>query len=180
MPEINEKIGIIDGTLENENIQGNVILNTSSIVDKNYSSHGTDMIEFLNALDFEGEIYYFSIDNFAAEKATDEIITALEWMKKQGVKKVNLSYSSKRYSRELEMWINNNVDNISIYASYNNLMNTNDYPAMYKNVIGSGYIDKVSYGNKDVCYTSNDILVVLKGKIYRGTSYLSLYTMLTD
>lgn len=59
-------------------------------------------------------------------------------MLSNNISKVNISLTSKQYSKDLENWISQNKDSVQIYASYNNLLNSYDYPAMYDNVIASG------------------------------------------
>lgn len=41
-------------------------------------------------------------------------------MLSNSIRKVNISLSSKQYSKDLEDWIFQNKDSIQIYASYNN------------------------------------------------------------
>ena len=69
--------------------------------------------------------------------------------------------------------------NGQIYASYSNLKNSIDYPAMYQNVIGCGYAKGELNKAIDNMYKSNRIIVWNNGlAYYKGNSYLSLYTML--
>ena len=69
--------------------------------------------------------------------------------------------------------------NGQIYASYSNLKNSIDYPAMYQNVIGCGYAKGALNKAIDNMYKSNRIIVWNNGlAYYKGNSYLSLYTML--
>ena len=100
-------------------------------------------------------------------------------MKEKGIKRINLSVSTCVYNQEIASWIKNNQD-IQIYASYSNLKNSIDYPAMYEDVVGSGFWEKIPYKENDVVYESNEIIICNhKIRYYNGTSYLSLYTMIT-
>ena len=45
---------------------------------------------------------------------------------------------------------------MKVYSSYNNLLNSLDYPSMYENVIASGCDNsKIKYKDMDVCYANN-------------------------
>lgn len=65
--------------------------------------------------------------------------------------------------------------NGQIYASYSNLKNSIDYPAMYKNVIGCGYAKGELNKAIDNMYKSNRIIVWNNGlAYYKGNSSLSI------
>ena len=82
---------------------------------------------------------------------------------------------------KLEKWIIDHSDDIKVYASYNNLLNSFDYPAQYEKVIGVGTNKILNGKNIDVLYRSHEIIVLSGGiKIYSGNSYLAPYTMLKD
>lgn len=51
---------------------------------------------------------------------------------------VDISLSSRKYSKEIDEWIKKNKDKLIVYASYKNQKELSDYPAMYKYVRGSG------------------------------------------
>ena len=98
-------------------------------------------------------------------------------MKEYGVNRINISLSSKVYSTQLQEWIDNNPD-IIVYASYNNKVNTFDYPAMYENVIASGEKNsKIEFKKNDVKYKSKKIISIRNKQLYNGNSYLSLISM---
>ncbi len=169
-----EVVGIIDDSLY-ENCNENVIYEGEIIEDK--KSHGQDMLNYMESIGYTNTIYYFS-----AEKSdninSDSIIEGLEWMKDNGIKRVNISMSSKKKSQDLVEWISNNSD-IKIFCSYNNIVNTYDYPAMIDGTISSGSNVEVNYKVSDVVYKSNDVIVLNNGvHYYKGNSYLSIMTML--
>lgn len=94
---------------------------------------------------------------------------------------VCISLSSGYYSETLEAWIEEHQDEVTIYASYNNLFNTVDYPAQYSNVIGVGSGFKVEYKEIDVKYRTNKIFLVGNGvNMYSGNSYLAPMQMVSD
>lgn len=98
-------------------------------------------------------------------------------MKNRGVKKINISLSSKIYSDDLQNWVSEHQD-IKIFASYNNKINTYDYPAMYEGVVASGkYNDVIKFKENDVKYNSMDIIGIFSLKKYSGNSFLSLISM---
>ncbi len=70
-----------------------------------------------------------------------------------------MSLSTKSYSTELSDWIKAHK-NIKVYASYNNFMNTNDYPAKYEFVYACGYDSRIVYKNIDIKYNSNRIIML--------------------
>jgi glutamate dehydrogenase/leucine dehydrogenase len=96
------------------------------------------------------------------------------------IKKVNVSLSSKEYNQELNDWISTHKDVIQIYASYNNLINSYDYPAMYNNVIASGSNNNVEYKAIDINYKKSKIFYIPNIKLYNGNFFLSLITMLGE
>ena len=90
-----------------------------------------------------------------------------------------MSISSKFYSSDIESWIKDN-SNIRVFASYNNLINSIDYPAMYKEVYGSGKKVDIEYKDKDYTYFTNKVIIFPNiTKVYEGNSYLSLYNSIT-
>lgn len=169
-----EAIGIIDDSLC-EDYNDNVIYEGELIEDK--KSHGQDMLEYVENMGYINDIYYFSAEKNNTINS-ESIIEGLEWMKAQGIKRVNISLSSKKKSKDLVEWIANNSD-IRIFCSYNNIINTYDYPAMIDGTISSGFNEKVNYKTSDVVYKTNNIVVFNKGiHYYKGNSYLSVCTML--
>lgn len=84
--------------------------------------------------------------------------------------------------KDIQRWIQDNKGSIQVYAGYNNNINTiSDYPAMYREVIGSGFDDRIEYKECDRKYRSNKILIISDKISYKiGNSYLSLISMLKD
>lgn len=147
---VNDAIGIIDGNISKKN--ANI---TYSIKKKNKSiepTHGDKLVKFLNSICDNPSIYYYDASNEDDDITTEGIINGLEWMVKNNVEKVNISLSSKEYSDELNNWISLHKDVIKIYASYNNLINSYDYPAMYDYVIASGSNKNIEYKDIDFNY----------------------------
>lgn len=176
---IDFKYGVIDGHISSE--YQNVTYNTLNRFDDECITHGDLIVKFIRNLDNQSNIFYYDAENEEGKISSENIILGLNWMLNNGVDKVNISLSSSFYSKELEKWISTNADYIKIYASYNNKINSLDYPAMYQNVIGSGYNKKIKYKDIDKTYKTNKILVwtnILEK--YEGTSYLSPWTMLSE
>ena len=122
------------------------------------------------------KIYYFSaeVDGKINSKS---IIRGLNELINKNVKKINISLSSKIYSDDLQNWIREHKD-IKIYASYNNRINTYDYPAMYEEVIASGEYNEITkFKEIDVKYRSQNIIGLTPLKKYSGNSFLSLVSM---
>ncbi|WOO35743.1 hypothetical protein R2R35_18355 [Anaerocolumna sp. AGMB13020] len=167
-------IGMIDGSVSKN--YDNVIMNTNNKSD--YISHGDHMIDFANICNSKNKIYYFDA-SINGEISTESIIEGLEWMIENSVSKVNLSLSSKIYSEQLNQWINDHKDDIEIYASYNNNINSYDYPAMYSNVVASGKKSTIKFKDIDYSYASSNIIYIGTGvKLYEGNSYLSVLTLI--
>ena len=179
--KIKEHIGIIDTYLSKE--YENVEYYTLSKIDNTSKNktHGDFMVDFVRSTGYSGKIYYCSaLKN--GKINSDSIYDALECLKKQGVKKINISLSSKVMDEKIQNWIQDNNNFIQVYASYNNRLNTlSDYPAMYKNVIGSGFDERIKYKDCDRKYKSNKLIVISSSISFRtGNSYLSLVSMLKD
>ncbi len=139
---------------------------------------GDHMIDFANICNSKKNIYYFDA-SINGEISTESIIEGLEWMIENSVSKVNLSLSSKIYSEQLNQWINDHKDDIEIYASYNNNINSYDYPAMYSNVVASGKKSPIKFKDIDYSYASSNIIYIGSGvKLYEGNSYLSVLTLI--
>lgn len=175
---LSDKIGIIDGDIST--IQENTIYNDDYVLFDSELTHGDNMIEFLNNICLEPQIYYYNAsteDNYITDQS---IIAGLKWMLSNNISKVNISLSSKQYSKDLENWISQNKDSIQIYASYNNLLNSYDYPAMYDNVIASGSNKKIDFKDIDKYYRKSTILVFPKMNSYHGNSFLSMLTLVDD
>lgn len=140
-------------------------------------THGDLLLDFLEKMEYGGKVYYY---NVALDSVTTEDIeNGLNWAKANRVSCVNISQSSTIYSESLQQWIRENHDTV-VYASYNNLLNTWDYPAMYDGVIGCTKRNmEISYKKIDRLYRTNHLLVLNKGiHIYDGNSFLSLLTAL--
>lgn len=166
-------IGIIDDSLCKK--YNNVIYEGELIEDK--KSHGQDILEYIENIGYVNDIYYFSTEKNNTINSKS-IIEGLEWMKAQGIKRINISLSSKKKSKNLVEWIANNSD-VKIFCSYNNKINTYDYPAMIDGTISSGFNKKNNYKKSDIIYKSNHIIVFNnRFYYYQGNSYLSIITML--
>lgn len=173
----NKTFGIIDGSLFNKH---NNITKIHSAISNVVSSkqHGDNVLEFLNNVAPNVPFFYYNAE-IDGEITSENIIDGLQWMVESNVDCVAISLSSKCYSEELENWISHNSDKIEIYASYNNTLNSFDYPAQYESVIGVGTSEVVNSKDIDVLYKSNNIIVMSFGiKRYSGNSYLTPYTML--
>lgn len=175
----NVKIGIIDEGLNQE--YKNVILSSNQISD-NYKAktHGDKMIEFVHAVNPNIKIYYFDARDKQGKISTERVLEGLKWMENENIKYVNLSLSTKKREETLQEWLNNTE--LKVYSSYNNLLNSLDYPSMYENVIASGCDNsKIKYKDMDVCYANNKVIVNYNiFRTYEGNSYLSLVTLLND
>ncbi|MCL1881672.1 MAG: hypothetical protein FWF76_05790 [Oscillospiraceae bacterium] len=172
-------IGIIDFPLSY--VPYNVVYYSqdgSSFISEN-ETHGDSLIDFLRDYNFRGTIYYFPAKNDDGIITTENIICGLEWLISNEITRINISLSSALRNDELQEFINNNPE-IVIYASYNNQLNTLDFPAMYENVIGSGSDSRIQYKDIDRHYRTNKIVMTNRNGINRfaGNSFLSLVTML--
>lgn len=170
----NEIYGIIDDSLSKE--MENVVYIKSDYNNHKTESHGEKLCEFANDYYENFEIYYFSAE---ADGIIDSknVIHGLNELINKSVKKINISLSSKIYSDDLQNWIREHKD-IKIYASYNNKMNTYDYPAIYEGVIASGAHDeRTQFKEIDVKYRSQNIIGLTPLKKYSGNSFLSLMSM---
>ena len=177
--QYHDNFGIIDTylgkTYESIEYYSNYILEAPE------ETHGDQLINFVQGMAYEGLVFYYAAVTSEGIIETDEIIKGLEWMLAAKVKRVNISLSSKIYSKELDDWIQNHPQ-IKIYSSYNNLYNSiTDYPALYDNVIASGCDRRIDYRVQDHRYKNNNIIVFSGGiKKYKGNSFLSLYSLLTE
>jgi len=169
-------IGIIDTELTKD--YNNVIYSSANIINTNKKTHGDLLIQFLGNCQDNLQIYYFNACYDNKKINSKKIIEGLEWMRQHNVNRINISLSSKQQNNELREWLLVHKD-IKIFASYNNRLNSSDYPAMYDTVIGSGSDNKVKYKRIDVKYKSNKIIILHNGiHYYKGNSFLSLLSML--
>lgn len=170
-------VGIIDGNLSVEH--GNV-LNSVIIKNDKQEKHSDFILDFLEQYDKNAKIVYYDAEK-EGSITTESLIDGMKWMLDNDIDKVCISLSSSFYSKELEKIINNNRDNLEVYACYSNLYNTVDYPAQYSNVIGVGSNPKVAYKSSDIKYKSNKIILVNGGIYwYNGNSYLAPMQMIID
>ena len=170
----NDIYGVIDAGVTKH--KDNVVYHDHILAEEKTETHGDKLIDFIDNRYSNYTIYYYNAG--ITGKITEQtIIEGLEWMKANGIKKVNISLSSKKYSQDLQNWIINNKDSITIYASYSNEINTYDYPAMYEGVIGSTGIETCSLKDYDMEYSTNYIVDVKNLRTYKGNSYLSLISM---
>jgi hypothetical protein len=170
------RVGIIDTSLSSKH--DNVVYNENANFSSNINTHGDEMINFLFDCQENVDLYYFDATNEDGLINTDKLIEGLDWMTTNSVKRVNLSLSNRIKHNELETWILKH-DEIEVYASYNNKINSLDYPAMYEGVYASGSDSRIKYKDLDFKYTSNRILILSNVfKIFNGNSYLSVLSML--
>lgn len=171
------KIGIIDGAYTT--VFDNVNYNKEATENNGELTHGDSMLEFLNKCSENIEVYYYDASSEEGKINTANILSALEYLKQQEVEVINMSISSKYYSSDIETWIKDN-SHIKVFASYNNLINSIDYPAMYEEVYGSGKKVDIEFKDKDYTYLTNKVIVFPHlSKVYEGNSYLSLYNSIT-
>lgn len=172
-----EKVyGIIDGVLNIEH--SNIIKSNGSEEITSEMMHGDTVLKFMDNVASEISFYYYNAET-ADGISSKSIVDGLQWMLENDVDAVSISLSSKYYSEELEDWIEQNSNKMTIYASYSNEANTFDYPARYDGVIGVGTVDTPEIGNKDVVYRTNNLVTITsKLKIYKGNSFLAPYTMI--
>lgn len=149
--------GIIDGSLNVEH--GNVLETNSIVGNADTILHGDTVLEFIERILPASSVYYYNAE-YEGIISTDTILEGLEWMLDRKVDCVAISLSGKRYSEELEKWITSHSDDVKVYASYNNLLNTFDYPAQYEKVIGVG-TNEIS-NERFVC-TNYGISIAQKG-----------------
>lgn len=169
-----EIYGIIDDSLTTE-IENVTYINYDNSNRKN-ESHGEKLCRFANDNYKNFEIYYYNAE-INGQISSENIIYGLDELKDRGVNKINISLSSKIYSDGLQNWISEHKD-IKIFASYNNKINTYDYPAMYEGVVASGkYNDVIKFKECDVKYNSMNIIGINSLKKYSGNSFLSLVSM---
>ena len=169
--------GIIDGLLS-ELKYDNIIYPSINFSEE--KTHGDQLVEFSNYKNFKGDIYYYpAVDNYG--KITNKsIVSGLNWMLDNNVKFVNISLSSKKYDSELENWIKQHP-NVKIYCSYNNQINTLDYPALYESTIASDTSKKINYKSIDKKYHTNKIFIYNKEwHFFEGNSFLSINTLLNS
>jgi len=172
-------IGIIDSKLTKD--YDNIICNKYNTGLETVLTHGDIMIGFAKKYCPNIKIYYFDATNENNKIDSKSIINGLEWMIKNQVKVVNLSLSSKVYNQDIVGWIDSHVNDITIFASYNNLQQTSDYPAMYTNITGSGVKNNIAKKNIDIIYHSNKIRFYNDfSRKYDGNSYLSVKTTIDN
>lgn len=172
----NVKVGIIDSSLSKT--YENINFNEGTSFSSEKETHGDKMIEFTKNCQKNIELYYYDAQNIEGYIDTESILKGLDWMVEHSVERVNLSLSNSVKHEELQKWILEHKQ-IKVFASYNNKLNSFDYPAMYDDVIASGTNSKVDYKDIDIKYNSSTIVVISEDlNIYKGNSYLSILTML--
>lgn len=169
--------GVIDGHLSKSHKN---LSKTANVRYEKNTTHGDKILNMMKEYSRDVKVYYYDARN--NEKfSSEEILKGLEWMKKNQVRYVSISLSSKFYSKEVQNWISTNKNCITIYASYNNELNTLDYPAKYMDVIGVGASKKIEKKKEDIIVKSNKIILISDGlKFYNGNSFLTPYIMLHD
>lgn len=176
--EIQNAYGIIDGHISTK--YKNFIINDNACISSKYKTHGDKVIKFYNEITINTDLNSYYYDSEIDGVINDQsIISGLNWMIENNVKKVDISLSSKYYSQELGDWIKQYKDKIKIYCSYNNKINTNDYPAMYEYVVASGHND-ITYKEIDKKYRSDTLVILPHFNKFKGTTFLSILTMLNS
>lgn len=169
-----EPIGVIDGNLSEPH--GNVTDSNVSGYEGSLT-HGDRMLQFLDRFE-TAQVYYYDAGSGGAV-SSEGIIEGLEWMRSNGVRYVNISMSSRQYAKDLADWIAGHQDEMTVFASFSNVPQSADYPAMYDGVIASGIAQDFADDTDDCIYRSYRIVV--DGDItsvYEGNSFLSVWTML--
>lgn len=173
----NQKIGIIDGQI---NKRGRGIKYYKKTYSSKKPTHGDTMLNF--ALEYcknNINLYYYDATDSEGNITTNNIIDGIEILSKDGVSRIVISLSSKKYNENFDNYLSD-LKNMEIYASYNNLKNSRDYPAMYNNVIGVTDDKGLDYKSDDIIYKSNQLIINFNyQEKYIGNSYLALYTALT-
>lgn len=176
------KIGIIDTNLSLESkkyVDDGIVLSNQAQFDSKKPTHGDSIVEFSHLLNAKAQIYYYNaIDEESGIITSENIIEGLIWMKENKVEFVNISLSSKRYSKKLKEWLEGNSSDIEVFSSYSNRRNTYDYPAGYSTVIGSGSNSNLEYKENDIEYNSNSVIHFPSMKKYEGNSFLSIISMM--
>lgn len=172
------KLGIIDANLSSK--YDNVIYSINTEISSIKPTHGDKLISFVFDCQKNAKLYYYDASDNSGSIKTNNIIDGLNWMAENSVDRINLSLSNKVKHEELQSWIINHK-NIRVYASYNNKLNSLDYPAMYNNVYATGCNPKINYKEIDIKYKNSNIIVLPNiFKKYKGNSYLSIISMLSN
>lgn len=137
------------------------------------STHGEEMLGFVDNYCNNYSVYYYDASDEFNQLKTTLIIDGLNKLEDTKVKNINLSFSGQLHSPQLEQKLASSSK--TIFASYNNLPNSMDFPAMYDSVIGVGVKNVIDYTENDVTY-NNNILIINNNYFnrYTGNSYLSL------
>lgn len=171
------KMGIIDGKLSREHSN---ISKYQGEYSSEQNSHGDKILNFMKNYCPNCSFYYYDAEENGII-SSKKLLSGLQWMVDNEVEYVSISLSSKYYSNEIEKWIKENVDKITVYASYSNALNSLDYPATYDSVIGVGSSVKIKKKKHDIIFDSSRIILLdyLPG-FYEGNSFLSPYSMVQD
>lgn len=122
-------------------------------------------------------MYYYNAETEGGISSY-EILNGLNRILENGVEYVGISLSSNYYLNEWQQWITAHYDEITIFTSYNNTINTLDYPANYENLKGVYSSFYVKAKSIDI-FLSNNIILISDGiHFYRGNSYWSPYAMI--
>lgn len=171
---VNKTVGIIDGNRISD--FSNVIYNGAKTGTQD-GLHGDLLLSFID-LHYDGvNVFYYDAGGEDSFISAEEIIAGLEWMLLNDIREVNISLSSKEYSAELDNWISEHSSEIIVYASFNNLKNSYDYPAMLPGVVASG-MDPLEYKEGDIIYKKNRFIFLPSFKKFEGNSFLSLVSMI--
>jgi len=162
----------------------NFIDNIDTTEDLN--GHGTQVVGIISSIDNtiglagiapKAQIYPLKILDDKGRSKVNKVIEALDWCIENNIDLINLSFSTNILNSELFEKINEVSDSgIIVVASYSNLNNTYDYPAMYNNVIGvkATKAKKIivnndivyAYGNKVVTTNNNGEYIQVSGNSF--------------
>ncbi|PXV91874.1 hypothetical protein C8E03_103445 [Lachnotalea glycerini] len=169
--------GIIDGGLSGEHSN---VVDTNANYEEKKLTHGDKILNFMSEYVFDSSFYYYDAEDDNTI-STDKLLVGLQWMLDNNVECVSISLSSKFYSEEVADWMNENSNDIKVYASYSNTVNSLDYPASYNNVIGVGSSAKIEVKESDVIFRNSKLIVwSTPFRFYSGNSYLAPYCMVRD
>lgn len=170
----NIEIGVIDSSLCSQYSisDSNLILKKKAITE----THGDRLLKFTKNYAPNVKIVYYDASNDKGEVDTLNVMKGMDTLISKGIKRINISMSTSHYSEEFEKYLLNLPIDVEVFASYSNFDRTNDYPAMYKKVVGVGKKSVIPFKKEDITYNSSKIILISNDlKLYNGNSYLSLY-----
>ncbi|MEK4198116.1 S8 family serine peptidase [Cytobacillus sp. FSL K6-0265] len=197
------KIAILDSGIHksHEDLQGKVlkeynVINPGQPIEDDYG-HGTAVAGVITANDNnvgivgvvqDVELYDVKVLNSEGKGNIEDLISAIEWCKKEQVDIINISFGFQAENEELEKVIEEAVSQgiIIIAAAGNNYGLNTDYPAKYDNVVSVTAVDKAmniskshsAKGKVDYAMPGVSILTTSKDggyAIHSGTSMATAY-----